>query len=71
MTEHLIETRTDGIATLTMNRPEARNAMSGEMMAALSEALPRLAADQSSLGEGSFETRTFRKVERFSQAGLL
>jgi 2-(1,2-epoxy-1,2-dihydrophenyl)acetyl-CoA isomerase len=47
MTDHLIETRTDGIATLTMNRPKARNAMSGEMMAALSEALPRLAADQS------------------------
>ena len=47
MTDHLIETKTDGIATLTMNRPKARNAMSGEMMAALSEALPRLAADQS------------------------
>jgi 2-(1,2-epoxy-1,2-dihydrophenyl)acetyl-CoA isomerase len=47
MTEHLIETQADGIATLTMNRPEARNAMSGEMMAALTEALPRLAADQS------------------------
>jgi 2-(1,2-epoxy-1,2-dihydrophenyl)acetyl-CoA isomerase len=47
MTEHLIETQADGIATLTMNRPEARNAMSGEMMGALTEALPRLAADQS------------------------
>ena len=46
MTDHLIETQADGIATLTMNRPEARNAMSGEMMAALTEALPRLAADQ-------------------------
>jgi 2-(1,2-epoxy-1,2-dihydrophenyl)acetyl-CoA isomerase len=47
MTDHLIETQADGIATLTMNRPEARNAMSGEMMAAITEALPRLAADQS------------------------
>jgi 2-(1,2-epoxy-1,2-dihydrophenyl)acetyl-CoA isomerase len=47
MTEHLIETQADGIATLTMNRPKARNAMSGEMMGALTEALPRLAADQS------------------------
>jgi len=28
-----------------MNRPEARNAMSGEMMVAMHEALPRLAAD--------------------------
>ena len=42
----LIETLENGIATLTMNRPEARNAMSGEMMAAMTEALPRLAADR-------------------------
>jgi 2-(1,2-epoxy-1,2-dihydrophenyl)acetyl-CoA isomerase len=46
VTQHLIETIEGGIATLTMNRPEARNAMSGEMMAAMAEALPRLAADQ-------------------------
>jgi 2-(1,2-epoxy-1,2-dihydrophenyl)acetyl-CoA isomerase len=46
MTDHLIETRKDGIATLTMNRPEARNALSGEMQAGLSEAIPRLAADR-------------------------
>ena len=45
MTDHLIETFADGVATLTMNRPEARNALSGEMMAALSAAAPRLAAD--------------------------
>lgn len=45
MTDHLIETFQDGIATLTMNRPKARNAMSTEMMSALMEALPRLAAD--------------------------
>ncbi len=47
MTDHLLETIEGGVATLTMNRPEARNAMSGEMMAALHEALPRLAADSS------------------------
>lgn len=41
----LIETFEDGIATLTMNRPQARNAMGGEMMQAMQEALPRLAAD--------------------------
>ena len=29
MTDHLIETFEDGVATLTMNRPEARNALSG------------------------------------------
>ena len=45
MTDQLIETIADGIATLTMNRPEARNALTGEMQAALSEAVPRLAAD--------------------------
>ena len=45
MTDHLLESFDDGVATLTMNRPEARNAMSGEMMAAMHEALPRLAAD--------------------------
>ncbi|MBK89007.1 MAG: enoyl-CoA hydratase [Gammaproteobacteria bacterium] len=43
----LLETLDRGIATLTMNRPEARNAMSGEMIAALLEALPRLGADNS------------------------
>lgn len=45
MTDHLIETFDNGVATLTMNRPQARNAMSGEMMSAMNEALPRLAAD--------------------------
>ncbi len=45
MTDHLIETFADGVATLTMNRPEARNALSGEMQAGLSEAIPRLAND--------------------------
>ncbi len=45
MTEHLIETIDDGVAVLTMNRPERRNALSKEMLAAMLEALPRLAAD--------------------------
>ena len=46
MTDQLIESVVDGVATLTMNRPEARNALTGEMQAALSEAIPRLAVDQ-------------------------
>ena len=46
MSDHLQETLVDGVATLTMNRPEARNAMSGPMMSAMTEALPRLAADR-------------------------
>ncbi len=45
MTQDLLETIEGGIATLTMNRPEARNAFTREMMDALSEALPRLARD--------------------------
>ena len=46
MSEHLIETFENGVCTLTMNRPEARNAMSGPMMVALNEAVPRVAADK-------------------------
>jgi 2-(1,2-epoxy-1,2-dihydrophenyl)acetyl-CoA isomerase len=45
MTEQLIETFEDGVATLTMNRPAARNALTGEMGSALSEAVRRNAAD--------------------------
>lgn len=45
MSDHLLETFADGVATLTMNRPAARNAMSTSMMSALAEAIPRLAAD--------------------------
>jgi len=41
----LIETIEDGVATLTMNRPEAMNALSSEIMGGLLAALPRLAAD--------------------------
>ena len=43
---HLIESIEDGIATLTMNRPESLNALSAEMMGGLREAVPRLAADE-------------------------
>jgi 2-(1,2-epoxy-1,2-dihydrophenyl)acetyl-CoA isomerase len=45
MTDQLIETFADGVATLIMNRPEARNALTSDMQAALAEAVPRLAAD--------------------------
>ena len=45
MAEHLIESFADGICTLTMNRPEARNAMSPDMMARLQAAIPRAAAN--------------------------
>ena len=47
MTQDLLETIANGIATLTMNRPQSRNALTREMLAALAEALPRLATDPS------------------------
>jgi 2-(1,2-epoxy-1,2-dihydrophenyl)acetyl-CoA isomerase len=45
MTQDLLENIDGNIATLTMNRPEARNALSAGMFEGLSEALPRLAND--------------------------
>ena len=45
MSQDLLESFDGGIATLTMNRPEARNALSLAMFDGLSEALPRLAQD--------------------------
>ena len=45
MMTDLMESIEDGIATLTMNRPAARNALPPQMKAGLREALPRLAAD--------------------------
>jgi 2-(1,2-epoxy-1,2-dihydrophenyl)acetyl-CoA isomerase len=45
MTQDLLEAVADGVAVLTMNRPERLNAMSGPMLDAMLEALPRLAAD--------------------------
>jgi len=42
----LLEAVADGVATLTLNRPEKLNAMSTAMLEALLEALPRLADDQ-------------------------
>ena len=47
MSDDLIEEMSDGVVTLTMNQPEARNAMTGPMMSKMHEALPRLAADKS------------------------
>lgn len=44
-TQQLLENLVDGVLTLTMNRPEARNAMSGEMMGALDAAVRRAALD--------------------------
>lgn len=44
-TEHLMTDLDAGVLTLTLNRPEARNAMSGEMMQALAEVLARAELD--------------------------
>src|SRR6266496_676849 len=43
----LLESTENGIATLTLNRPERLNALSPAMTAGLSEALERRGADQS------------------------
>jgi 2-(1,2-epoxy-1,2-dihydrophenyl)acetyl-CoA isomerase len=45
MTDHLKEEIQGGVAILTMNRPDRRNAMSNEMLIAMLESLSRLAAD--------------------------
>ena len=45
MTAMLLEERTDSVLRLTLNRPEARNALSRALMTALVEALGRAAAD--------------------------
>ena len=47
MTAELLETVADGVATLTFNRPERRNALSPDIINGLLEALPRLSADAS------------------------
>ena len=45
MTQDLLESVKDGVATLTLNRPDRLNAMSGPMLDALLAALPRLTDD--------------------------
>lgn len=45
MSDILIERVESGVAWLTLNRPDRRNALSPDMIAALCEALPRLARD--------------------------
>ena len=45
MTQDLLEAITDGVAVLTLNRPERLNAMSRPMLDGLLEALPRLSDD--------------------------
>ena len=45
MGQDLLEVVKDGVAVLTLNRPERLNALSGAMLTALLEALPRLADD--------------------------
>jgi 2-(1,2-epoxy-1,2-dihydrophenyl)acetyl-CoA isomerase len=46
MSDHLQVTIADGVCTLTMNRPEARNALSSEMRVAFAQTVPRIAADE-------------------------
>jgi 2-(1,2-epoxy-1,2-dihydrophenyl)acetyl-CoA isomerase len=45
MEQQLIESASDGVVTLTLNRPDRLNALSTSILDGLLEALPRLAAD--------------------------
>lgn len=45
MEQDLVEIISDGVAVLTMNRPDRLNALSREMLRLMLEALPRLTAD--------------------------
>jgi 2-(1,2-epoxy-1,2-dihydrophenyl)acetyl-CoA isomerase len=47
MEQQLLEMISDGVATLTLNRPDRLNALSTPIMEGLLEALPRLAWDES------------------------
>ncbi len=47
MTDHLLVSKDDGVATLTMNRPEVRNALSMEMRTAMSDAIDDVEHDPS------------------------
>src|SRR5262245_7704685 len=47
MEQQLIESISEGVATLTLNRPERLNALSTPITSGLLEALPRLARDDS------------------------
>lgn len=46
MNRALLESHSEGVATLTLNRPASLNAMNGEMLESLLDSLPRLAADR-------------------------
>ena len=47
MTDHLLVTKEDGVATMTMNRPKARNALSMDMRLAMFEAVDDIEHDKS------------------------
>ena len=46
MTHELEESFADGIATLTLNRPASRNALTRDMLNQMAQTLPRLAQDR-------------------------
>ena len=59
MDKELIETRADGVATLTLNRPDRLNALSAPIMEGFLEALPRSVGRQSQMACAGF-TSPFR-----------
>ncbi len=68
MPDLLIESA-DGVATLTMNRPEARNALSLEMRAGLDEAFHRFERDDA-VRCGELERHRAKIEDRHGRIGL-
>jgi len=58
MVQHLVEEISEGVATLTFNRPDRLNALSTPTMEGLLEALPRLARDAGVGGNSSHRRRS-------------
>ena len=80
MTQDLLESVADGVAVLTMNRPDRRNALSKDMLQAMLEALARLGADESVgcvvlTGEGGAfcaggDVKAMAEGKEFAEEGL-
>jgi len=45
MTEHVLIEKSNGVLTLTLNRPEKKNALTGEMYATLGQAIDHAPGD--------------------------
>ena len=67
MTDQLLETFEDGIATLTMNRPEARNALTSELLDALAEKFVSYDFDMKKVVRDICNSRTYQLSTRTNE----